>query len=48
MRWVLDMVCRAAHHLWWIPVWNGVHFLTCPIGWACSKFPSFERWYWDE
>lgn len=48
MRWLLDVVCRVAHFFWWVPGWNRVHILTCPVGWACHRFPRFERWYWRD
>lgn len=46
MRWLIEQPCWVLHRLWWLPVWNRSLLLCCPIQWACSKFPKFERWYW--
>jgi len=45
-RRALEWPCWFFHRTYRIPIWNRSVFLSCPITWACNRFPRFDDWYW--
>lgn len=46
MRKLVELACRGLHHTWGWPVWNRSVLLTCPIMWACHRYPKFDAWFY--